>query len=407
MADLLQQAIADKPEARMQILVAERNRKMATSAHAFVRGSTSRFYDWLEASDRSALPEGPEVWICGDCHVGNLGPVANTAGALAIQIRDLDQTVIGNPSHDLIRLGLSLAMAARGSDLPGVTTARMVERMIEGYEAAFAPETNGEPPGMSDDMPKTVKLVMRRAAGRSWKHLADERIEGVEPVIPIGKRFWPLTRDERNSVEALFADDELRRLTTSLRSRRDEAPVRVLDAAYWKKGCSSLGRLRIAVLLAIDHGKEERHCLMDVKEAITAAAPRSNAASMPEDNAKRVVTGARHLSPFLGGRMMSAFLLGKAVFMRELLPQDLKVEIEQLSQDEAMEVAETLARVVGHAHARQLNNLDRTGWLAELQRNRSKSLDAPSWLWNSVVDLVGTHESAYLEHCRRYAGESA
>jgi uncharacterized protein (DUF2252 family) len=140
---------------------------------------------------------------------------------------------------------------------------------------------------------------------------SDERIEGVEPTIPIGKRFWPLTRDERNSVEALFADDELRRLTTSLRSRRDEAPVRVLDAAYWKKGCSSLGRLRIAVLLAIDHGKEERHCLMDVKEAITAAAPRSKAASMPEDNAKRVVTGARHLSPFLGGRMMSAFLLGR------------------------------------------------------------------------------------------------
>ena len=119
MAGLLQPTIAAKPEARMQILVGERNRKMAASAHAFVRGSTSRFYEWLEASGRSALPDGPDVWICGDCHVSNLGPVANTDGVLAIQIRDLDQTVIGNPSHDLIRLGLSLAMAARGSDLPG------------------------------------------------------------------------------------------------------------------------------------------------------------------------------------------------------------------------------------------------------------------------------------------------
>src|SRR3984893_6700850 len=272
-------------EDRMKLLVAKRNCKMAGSAHAYVRGSTTRFYEWLEASSGLALPEGPQAWICGDCHVGNLGPVASTDGALAIQVRDLDQTVIGNPAHDLIRLGLSLAMAARGSDLPGVTTAHMLEHMIDGYEAAFAPETNGEPPGISDDMPKTVKLVMRRAAGRSWKHLADERIEGVETAIPIGKRFWPLPRDERDSVEALFADDDLRRLTTSLRSRRDEAPVRVLDAAYWKKGCSSLGRLRIAVLLAIDHGKEERHCLIDVKEAITAAAPRSKAASMPEDNA--------------------------------------------------------------------------------------------------------------------------
>ena len=123
----------------MKLLVAKRNRKMAGSAPAYVRGSTTRFYEWLEASSGLALPEGPQAWICGDCHVGNFGPMANTAGALAIQVRDLDQTV-SNPAHDLIRLGLSLAMAARESDLSGVTTAHMLEHMIDGYEAAFAPE---------------------------------------------------------------------------------------------------------------------------------------------------------------------------------------------------------------------------------------------------------------------------
>jgi uncharacterized protein (DUF2252 family) len=145
---------------RMKLLVAKRNRKMASSAHAYVRGSTTRFYEWLEASSGVALPEGPQAWICGDCHIGNLGPVANTAGALAIQVRDLDQTVIGNPAHDLIRLGLSLAMAARGSDLPGVTTAHMLEHMIDGY-AAFAPEVQGETLDASSAMPKSVKLVIR------------------------------------------------------------------------------------------------------------------------------------------------------------------------------------------------------------------------------------------------------
>jgi len=144
--------VAD-PEDRMKLLVAERNRKMAASAHAYVRGSTTRFYEWLEASSSLVLPDGPETWICGDCHVGNLGPVASTDGALAIQVRDLDQTVIGNPAHDLIRLGLSLAMAARGSDLPGVTTAYMLERMIDGYESAFAPEAQGETLDASDAMP--------------------------------------------------------------------------------------------------------------------------------------------------------------------------------------------------------------------------------------------------------------
>ena len=66
-------------------------------------------------------------------------------------------------------------------------------------------------------------------------------------------------------------------------------------------------------------------------------------------------------------------------------------------------MAEFLAHVVGRAHARQLDDSDRKKWLRDLRRNRSKSLDAPSWLWASVVDLVGAHEAAYLEHCRRYA----
>jgi uncharacterized protein (DUF2252 family) len=395
------------PDERQPVLNAERNRKMAASAHAYVRGSTARFYEWLEASDRPALPEGPSVWICGDCHVGNLGPVASKDGGIAIQVRDFDQTVIGNPAHDLIRLGLSLAMAARGSDLPGVTTANMLECMIEGYESAFTPGANKHSITDSDSMPRTVKLIMRRAAGRSWKHLADERIEGTKPVIPIGKRFWPLTETERNAVTELFAQEIIRKLATSLRSRADDAQVRVMDAAYWRKGCSSLGMLRLAVLLAIDHGKNERHCLMDVKEAVKAVAPHTDTPAMPRDNADRVIEGAKHMSPYLGGRMSRGQIRGKSVFVRELLPQDLKVEIETLSRGEAIGVASFLAHVVGRGHARQLDAKARRGWLAELRKNRSKSLDAPSWLWNSVVDLIGVHESAYLNHCRRYALEEA
>jgi len=34
-----------------------------------------------------------------------------------------------------------------------------------------------------------------------------------------------------------------------------------------------------------------------------------------------------------------------------------------------------------------------------------KTLDAPSWLWSSIVELVVPHEKAYLAHCRRYALE--
>jgi uncharacterized protein (DUF2252 family) len=388
---------------RLRTLQERRTLKMASSAHAYVRGSTVQFYRWLEERGDRAVPKGPPIWICGDCHAGNLGPLAAADGKIHVQIRDLDQTVIGNPNHDLIRLALSLSSAARGSDLPGVTTAHMLEQMMIGYQRALkGPRAQNI---IESDKPDCIRVVMRRAMSRTWKHLARERLKDLKPNIPRGERFWPLAKQELRAIEQLFAREDVRKLVASLKSRPSQAKTDVLDAAYWMKGCSSLGRLRFAVLLSVGHGKtsDDEFCLIDIKEASPAAAPRARAAKMPRDNGKRVVAGARHLSPALGDRMMAAKLLGRSVVIRELMPQDLKLEIDQLSRAEAVASARYLAEVVGKAHARQMDTDTRRDFAASLRVRRSKQLDAPSWLWSSVVELISTHEAAYLEHCRRFA----
>jgi uncharacterized protein (DUF2252 family) len=385
------------------VLEERRQLKMASSAHAYVRGSTVRFYEWLEQRGERAVPKGPSVWICGDCHAGNLGPLADADGKIRVQIRDLDQTVIGNPNHDLIRLALSLASAARGSDLPGVTTARMLEQMIIGYRRALrGPRAQNL---IESDKPESVKVIMRKALSRTWKHLARERLKHLKPSIPRGERFWPLTSRETRSLAKLFDQEDVRRLVASLKSRPNDATLEVLDAAYWMKGCSSLGRLRFAVLLNVGTGKakEDEFCLIDIKEATSAAAPRARDATMPKDNAKRVVEGAKHLSPALGERMIAATLMDRSVVLRELMPQDLKLEIDQLSRAEAVDSARYLAEVVGKAHARQMDTATRNAFGACFKTRKSARLDAPSWLWSSVVELASVHEVAYLEHCRRYA----
>jgi uncharacterized protein (DUF2252 family) len=391
-----------RPADRASALTVRQTLKMARSAHAYVRGSTVQFYEWLEAQKRGTLPEGPPIWICGDCHAGNLGPVAGVDGRIAIQIRDLDQTVIGNPVHDLIRLALSLATASRGSDLPGVTTARILEQVTEGYQAALRANAD-----TIEDAPDSVQMVMKQSVTRSWKALAEERLEDKKPTIPLGAKFWPLARSEREAIAELFATPSLHHLSTSLRSRDDDAEVEVIDAAYWMKGCSSLGLLRFAVLLGIGKGKKHHLALMDVKEAVKAAAPHYSGQKMPKDNAERVVEGALHLSPHLGKRMVAGRIEKRSVFIRELLPQDLKIEIERLTVEDAMKAASFLAGVVGKAHARQLDQASRKTWIRELERHRSKTLDAPGWLWSSVVALIGRHEVAYLEHCRKYANQTA
>ena len=100
---------------------------------------------------------------------------------------------------------------------------------------------------------------------------------------------------------------------------------------------------------------------------------------MPRDNAKRVVEGARNLSPFLGERMLAARFLDKSVVIRELLPQEMKLEMERLTQEEAIAAAHFLAAVVGKAHARQMGASIRREWRRDLNLCRTKTLDAPSW----------------------------
>ena len=387
---------------RLAFLMLRQAEKMARSPHAFVRGNTIEHYRWLgEAGER--IPQGPAVWICGDCHVGNLGPIADADGNIDIQIRDLDQTTIGNPAQDLIRLALSLASAARGSNLPGVTTADMIEKMVEGYELGLSALDDENPV----PEPMIVSTIRRQALGRKWHHLARERIASLKPTIPIGDKFWRLPDEERWEIGLLLDAPHIKKLILSFNRRKQDAKVELLDAAYWVKGCSSLGKARYAALVKTIGARKSKLSLIDIKEAVVSAAPSAAGADIPQDFAERVVAGARALSPNLGDRMAAGTLLGKPVVVRELMPEDLKLDLEQFTRREAIGAARYLSGVVGKAHGRQMSQADRQVWLKELHSRRAADLAAPTWLWNTVVDLLVRHEEAYLHHCRATLRDSA
>lgn len=391
------------PDQRSKVLDAKRELKMARSAHAFVRGSTQQFYEWVASPSTTDIPSGPPVWICGDCHIGNLGPIGHTEGNAVVEMRDLDQTVIGNPAHDLLRLALSLAMAARSSDLPGVTTARLTEDLVAGYERAFEGETVSEE---IDQLPPPIRLVMKRAVKRTSRRLLDERIGGKRRKLKLGSKFWRLDETERAAIRILVEQEPVRRLITRLEDRDAAAPVKLVDAAFWVKGCSSLGLWRIAALVEFhdaDDKKKKELALLDIKQAVEASAPWAPGLDPGLAPGMRVLSGAQRLAPALGSRMLAGKILERSVFIRELLPQDLKVELDQIDAGDARKVAFYLGKVVGRAHRRQMDSEATRIWLRELDARRMKTLDAPSWLWQGLVQLVGFHEHAYLEHCRRYA----
>ena len=385
------------PDERAAKLAATRQLKMAESFHRYVRGSTLQFYEWLDSLPVSHLPDGPPIWICGDCHLGNLGPVPDRKGKIDIHIRDFDQTTVSNPVYDLLRLALSLAAAAISADLPGATAPLMLEAMMEGYEQAFAADFDED----SDlPMPQSVQQARRQSVAAAWQSLSDKHQGSRRLATPGSKKFWPLSPEETQAIEGLLHSGALAPLIARLKG--DDAPenTRLLDAAYWQKGCSSLGQLRYAALLQT--GKKD-YLMLDFKEAAASFAPTADAAEFPDNPAERIVTGTRHLTPYLGKRMQAVSLNSRSVYVRELLPEDLKLDIRLLTQSEAVRAAAYLSAVVGKAHSRQMDEHTRRHWLAELARNRTRQLDAPTWLWNAVCQLLPVHLEAYLLHCRRYA----
>ncbi|WP_331313839.1 DUF2252 family protein [Methylobacterium mesophilicum] len=102
--------------------------------------------------------------------------------------------------------------------------------------------------------------------------------------------------------------------------------------------------------------------------------------------------------------MVAGHVGGTPVTVRELLPQDLKIDAEQFSRGEAVRVSRHLAAILGRAHGRQMGAADRRTWI-DAVRAPGPGPDAPGWLWSVVTDLMGAHQRGYLEHCRRIARE--
>jgi len=183
----------------------------------------------------------------------------------------------------------TLSMSSRGKEVAGIIAAIINATIGALYEEA-----------LSDDIergkdkiyrPKRIQDLLEHSVRRRWRQLALERLESVKPVLPVGKKFWALTPEEHTALVRLFEQKPIRAMVTGLQGRESSDAVTMVDAAYWIKGCSSLGRLRYAVMLRVSEGKGSAICLVDIKEGVTAAAPRAEGVAASRQRAHLARSG--------------------------------------------------------------------------------------------------------------------
>lgn len=400
------------PKKRGEWLAALRAQKMAADPHAFVRASAQLFYDVVEKT-RSSIPKGPAIWICGDCHSENIGAVPTAHGSASLDPNDVDETVIGYPAHDLLRLALDVVVATRSFGLRGVETLRALRAVVDGYVVALSRRSEESAVAL-DEAPPRLRKVLRGAAHETQAALLDHRVprdESGQRRFAFGPRYLPLSREERRAIEELVTSSDVRTLIGSMTDEAPDVAIEVVDAAFRVAGTGSLGAFRAAVLVRVGgKGKkkddDDRLRLVDVKEALPCHAPARGARKVPRDDAERVVRGARALVPALGERMLAASVLRKRVVVRELMPQEHKVTLVDLDPAEAIPVGRYLGEVIGRAHGRQMHGDDARAWAKELVRKKESRALPPEWMFEPLLDLVSTHEVAYLRHCAELAREA-
>lgn len=391
------------PKKRAACLAELKARKMAADPHAFVRARADLFYEVV--SKLRAVPKGPAIWIGGDCHAENVGAVATAHGTASLDLNDLDETVVGYPAHDLLRLALDVAIATRSQGVRGAETLKTIAGAVDGYCIALERRSPSTPVAL-DEAPPRLRKLLRATGHETQSALLDHRVprdsRGLRRFT-YGPRYFPLSLEEKKGIIALIARPEVRTLIASMTDDAPDVPIEVVDSAFRIAGTGSLGTWRAAVLVHVGRRKkqpadDEQLRLIDLKQALPSSAMRRGKLT-PADDAERVVRGARALVPALGERMMSASLLGRRVVVRELMPQEHKVSLHDLEPDEGREIARYLGEVLGRAHGRQLEVEVAQAWAKEVMKKNKPRPVPPRWLFDSLLTLVSVHEVEYLRHC--------
>jgi uncharacterized protein (DUF2252 family) len=373
-------------------LFAHKVARMTVSPLALLRGSAPLFYEVV--ARHPALGEGPpgEGWLVGDAHLENFGAYrtgplstletrqSHAKEGVVFNLNDFDDAFVGPWRYDVLRLLTSLILGGREMGIDGPRALALCHALLDAH-AGSAFHRKRIPAG-----PAVIVSLVEKVQQRTRTQLLDARTEVVGGARRFvrGERYEALVPKLRAKTEKAFA-----RYGKKL-SRTDRVPadaLEVIDAAFRVAGTGSLGCLRIAVLVRGKGGRDGAWVFDMKSQGAPSAACLVRAPRL--DPADRVATaiGACLARP---PRMIGATKIRSAsMFVRRLMPQEDKLDLATIADDELEPLARHLGALLGAAHRRSARRMPRRPWSEE---------DGAVLLARAMA-LAGAHEAMYLAYC--------
>jgi len=297
-------------------------------------------------------------------------------------LNDFDDAVIGPFYLDVLRLSTSLILGGRELGADGVRVLELCDKLLAAYVKTLS---GGKVPR---EMPPPIARLVEQVKDRPQAALLDARTtgQGDRRRLVLGPRYRGLEPALAKKVPAAFASY----VGTIHADERGDDPshYEILDMAHRIAGTGSLGCLRIAVLVKGKGGRDGQW-IFDLKEqGIPSAAVLLGAPDL--DPAVRVVTAARACLA-RPPRMLGITRLGKTpLFGRRLAPQEDKLDLTRIADEDLGLVAGALGALLGRAHRHGATKLPKKPWDDE----------ARALIVDHAITLAGVHEAVYLSICK-------
>jgi uncharacterized protein (DUF2252 family) len=348
---------------RLPELLPIRYGRMRSSPFAFFRGAAA-----LMAADLAGTPAtGLRVQACGDCHVSNFGGFGSPERRLLFDINDFDETLPAPWEWDVKRLAASIVLARRHAGArerqcadAAQSAVRSYREHMRGYAGMRALDTWYS----HLDAEIFIDEAKSAAARKRWEEIENEAMsetaEHVFPRMTNNTRGLPRIIDRPPLVYHPHGfgkrSKEIRdifhryRLTLPEERRVVLDRYQIVDIARKVVGVGSVGT-RCAVILLM--AGENDPLFLQFKEALPSVLEPYAGKSCYANHGQRVVTGQRMLQAasdvFLGWTRDDE---GRDYYFRQLRDMRMKVELENMTEEDWMEYVEICGWALARAHAR-------------------------------------------------------
>ncbi len=366
-------------------------REMCKTPFAFFRGTAHLFWEDL-AARRSALPDGPLVWACGDLHFENFGSFQGDNGLSYFDLNDFDESALAPATWEVSRFVASAYVAAPTLDLVLTDMNELVNVFLDAYQAALA---DGKARWIERATASgMVRNLLRRVSKQTREMLVNSRTiwkKGKRRILIDDARALPVTDSQRTNVT--------RRLDEFAKSQPDIDFFRVLDVARRVAGLGSLGLERYIVLVQGTGGRDGS-ALLDAKQVAPSSLARWERLRQPawKSEADRVVAIQKRMQA-IAPALLHAKRIGRGGYvLHELQPTNDRLSLKDArgNQRRLRSAAKAMGRLIAWA---QLRSSGRQG---SATADELIAFAAASGWKRRIIDYGRSYETQVRQDYKRF-----